>query len=418
MIQPALPALPSALALPVEAGAMAIGTGAEGADFGALLAIQGLTASAAEQAAEPPTEALNTPEASPEATAMPGKILPPGLPFTDPTAATPSAVTARPDGEAAAAPPARAKPAKVPVAPYPLPLTENIETPTPGLAQSPLLQEAPDQPDDAGSAEPLPALAAIRTAAEPQSAPAQPPAAARASQSPQNLPPAVTAQPIASATKTDDPAPASPAPAAAQAFAAPSEEVRINLPLPQASAALSRGRDDTAAVLPDAEGSGADALPAFTASQSAPATIAPVSSAAIQPLRPHDFAALIERIAVAREAAAPQTVSVTLPHQDFGTVRLHFRPEEAGLSIAMTSADPDFARSAAAAPAPVLPIGQSEAQLSFQPRGEGASNSAGPSGGQPQSRGSNGERRENQPQANPTPRDAQNRSAPRQGIFA
>ena len=49
------------------------------------------------------------------------------------------------------------------------------------------------------------------------------------------------------------------------------------------------------------------------------------------------------------EALAPQAVSITLAHQEFGAVRLQFRSEDTGLSVAMTSADPDFARAAALA---------------------------------------------------------------------
>lgn len=228
----------------------------------------------------------------------------------------------------------------------------------------------------------------------------------------------------AAATPPTQPEPEPPAvqPAATGVTAlVPAEEVRVEVALPRLALAGVLTRDDTRAntrlpdlALPDAAGPlGAGPVPAPVPGGGA------VPAAPIPQVRPHDFAALIERIAVARDAAASQAVSITVAHQDFGPVRLNFWPEDSGLSIAMSSADPGFARAAAAAPAPVLPVTSSEqAQLSQHQRSEnGAAQAGGQS--QSQSRGSSpDQRRDGQPQPNPAPRRNHSNPAPRTGIFA
>jgi hypothetical protein len=57
----------------------------------------------------------------------------------------------------------------------------------------------------------------------------------------------------------------------------------------------------------------------------------------------HDFAALVDRLVDARDAAAPQTVHAALSHSEFGKVSLRFDQDAKGLSVAMSSADPGFA---------------------------------------------------------------------------
>lgn len=78
--------------------------------------------------------------------------------------------------------------------------------------------------------------------------------------------------------------------------------------------------------------------------------------AAAQPTAqgPQDFAALIDRLAAARESAAPQAATLALAHAEFGQVELRFASDGAGLSVAMASADPDFARAVQAAVPPVI----------------------------------------------------------------
>lgn len=90
----------------------------------------------------------------------------------------------------------------------------------------------------------------------------------------------------------------------------------------------------------------------------APAPSAPSPSAA--PAQ-QDLAALIDRIVEARAAAAPQTVRASLVHEEFGSVSLNFRSEQAHIHVTLGSADPGFAPAVQAAAA---------ATLSAETRGE------------------------------------------------
>jgi hypothetical protein len=74
----------------------------------------------------------------------------------------------------------------------------------------------------------------------------------------------------------------------------------------------------------------------------APATAAPTSGSAA--VSSHDFTALVDRLVEAREAASPQTVHAAVSHREFGQVSLRFDQDANGLSVAMSSGDPDFAR--------------------------------------------------------------------------
>lgn len=153
---------------------------------------------------------------------------------------------------------------------------------------------------------------------------------------------------------------------------------------------------------------------------------ATVQGGAVQPaspppqVRPHEFAALIDRLAAAREGVATHTVSLTVAHQDFGPVRLHFRPDELGLSVSMASADPDFARIAAAAPPPVLPVQASEpASTTSNQRGESSAQASTQGQGSPQSRGGSSERRDEPRQSQAQHRRADpDKAGQRSGIFA
>jgi hypothetical protein len=64
-----------------------------------------------------------------------------------------------------------------------------------------------------------------------------------------------------------------------------------------------------------------------------------------------DFAAIVDRLVEAREAAAPQAVKATISHAEFGQVSLRFDQNTAGLTVSMTSSDPDFAPAVQAATA-------------------------------------------------------------------
>lgn len=58
----------------------------------------------------------------------------------------------------------------------------------------------------------------------------------------------------------------------------------------------------------------------------------------------HDFAKLVDRLVEAREAATPGIVQTAVSHAEFGRIALRFEQNDTGLTVAMNSADPDFAR--------------------------------------------------------------------------
>lgn len=155
-----------------------------------------------------------------------------------------------------------------------------------------------------------------------------------------------------------------------------------------------------------------------------PATTTP----AMAPVRPLDFAALVDRLVMARDAAAPQTVSLALTHAEFGKISLRFEQDDTGLSVGMTSPDPDFARAVSAAMPP------ERAGLAEQQHGSGQGSGQGPGAGQSsrhdasgsdlpgQSRGgSNPERRDERGAPRPDPAQTARHRADKQGrgeIFA
>lgn len=77
----------------------------------------------------------------------------------------------------------------------------------------------------------------------------------------------------------------------------------------------------------------------------------PVAAPASGEARPERiaFATLVDTLNRAREEAAPRTVNVAVTNTDFGRVSLRFDTSDAGLSVAMSSADPAFVRAASAA---------------------------------------------------------------------
>ncbi len=82
------------------------------------------------------------------------------------------------------------------------------------------------------------------------------------------------------------------------------------------------------------------------------------------PAAPQDFAALVDRLLEARASAqgstAPQRISTSVTHADFGKVSLTFQQDTAGLSVSMASADPGFARAAQSAIAGSAQAGASQ----------------------------------------------------------
>ncbi len=436
MIQPTAPAPLPALGLPGDIALLPAGEPAEGLAFGALLALQS-PAAVPSEAAEPPLPGaaiLQSPAAAP------GNILPVVLP--EPASAVqpaePPPTCPQPAATALALRTLKfeAKAGRVQPQPIDADPTVQPDEPAQSVEPAPEPQTLPLPQPDLQTKPVVPALSAVvlqqppgvaELTPEPQSQGAQhrtiptlPVSASIHAQAQMLRHVPVTAPlPVEPATQAGQPVPTPPAPAASL----PAEAVRIDFALPRLAVAVARGRDE---LRPLAK------LPAFAPAEAGAEALGPLASApsALQampvspavspaPLRPHDFAALIERIAVAREAAAPQAVSITVSHQDFGQVRLSFRPEEAGFNVAISSADPGFARAAAALPAPVLSLATSDqANMSQQQRNDGA---PAQTGGQSQSRGGSADPRrdgQSQPHSNPAPRGHSGRAATRSGIFA
>ncbi|MCK9542293.1 MAG: hypothetical protein M0R03_09730 [Novosphingobium sp.] len=99
------------------------------------------------------------------------------------------------------------------------------------------------------------------------------------------------------------------------------------------------------------------------------AAASPLPSAAPMP---RDIATLIDRLVEARDGAASQaggaTVAATLAHAQFGRVAMQLRPDDGGLTVAMTSGDPGFAPAAQAAVAASAQSAPAEDGRGSQPR--------------------------------------------------
>ena len=207
----------------------------------------------------------------------------------------------------------------------------------------------------------------------------------------------------------------------------PLTQVRFDVPLPEV---LRPARVQPARAAPLLAATLGDELeaPGTAIAASAPVAAAPAVFSAAAPVsldRPHDFSALIDRLAAAREAAAPHSISISLPHADFGRVQLHFRNEDGALAVSLASADPDFARIAAQAAPPVLAL--AEARSADHAPGQGSARSEGQSASASQQgsqRGQNDERRgerRGEPEARfeHLPRSASSaKGRGRSGIFA
>lgn len=426
MIQPTAPSSASpALTVAVTVAGQP-GESVEPADFAALLNIQTLTAGPTEDApvAQPgllvaATAALPVPAN--------GKILPVGLPVAlpsevpaaqaqpvdqDPTAAPPAALPsaiatlptallkARPAGPAAQAAPADA--------PQPT-MSEDVAEPAdPAIAVTEPLATLPvialvSQPASPGE----PASPAETALSREPGRPTQAPIAA--SPQPAMSQPAVT-QPAVSAAGQQTPPPSTPQ-LTALPEAAPAER----------EAAVQQVRMiEPAAAQPVAASETVLAAPPVIR-DAAPAAITATTTAAE---RPHDFTALVDRLVAAREAMQPQSVTMAVRHAEFGAVQLRFQQDASGLSVAMASADPDFARAVSAAVPPVQAASTSDT-ASFSQQGRSEAGHGGTAEGFAQSRSGQQTPREERAaaRANPSPAAGRSQSqasddGARNGIFA
>jgi hypothetical protein len=70
----------------------------------------------------------------------------------------------------------------------------------------------------------------------------------------------------------------------------------------------------------------------------------PLSEIATQnhTVRPHEFAALVDRLVEARESVRPSTGNLTVMHGDFGRVSVQFGQDNGNLTVSLASNDPGF----------------------------------------------------------------------------
>lgn len=435
------------------------GDGAEAADFGAILAGEippsvGETSAEAASILAPGLAAKHEKAALgllPDVAALPegGKILPSQLPDHVPpglaktVAAMPKASMRLQGGQASqhAAEAALSK----------MPHTSVVDAPTaddagdeaafvapiPGIEPLPVLAVAPNLPGTAptaaepastdpaptGSQTALPLPVAQQQAGNGQPAPAAQHGQANAAMHHQH--PMLQLDPVSA----KEAAPAIAAiiherPVAALALAMPTAEASVTARLK-----LNPG----AAPVREAEAASGDSLAAlFTAPTQAPVATPPNAAspvAAVQhTARPHDFAALVDSLVAAREAAQPHSVSIALATAEFGAVQVRFKQDDAGLSVTMASADPDFARAASIAmpPAPSASTDASSQQnASPQARQQGQQGTQGQNlPGNSSSQGGQGSAQHHQndraaARSNPSPRSAGNgNGAVRSDIFA
>ena len=188
----------------------------------------------------------------------------------------------------------------------------------------------------------------------------------------------------------------------------------------------------TAPAMPVEVRPGADSIAAsqtapFTSASAVPAASPDFPSPTLHFPARHDFAALIDRLVEARQAAqatmSSQTVVAAVNHAEFGPLSLQFQQDAAGLSVTLAGNDPDLARAVQAA----APAGQSGTSGSehASPQRQDAGSSQSLNTGQPQSqlqqRGQSPQpaARETRETANPDPqRGGHSDPQPRGGIFA
>lgn len=465
----ASPALSPLAALPIP-GSMMPSEPAEalqGADFRAILAISAQQAVPAGEVPIDPSAltALTLPQPTPanaaaSMAATTGKILPPALPHAvmpeaalaaetppeadaPPAAPAPTALLHRaalPRGLAKKAEPAApiaeepalatAEDADLPeAAPPSVPVIAQLTLPAPALAA--LTAHAPPQPGHSAHAAVLRALPVL-TKPSPDTS-AEPVAAlqtALAVLAPRVQRPTAPAAPLieTAAPVIETAAPPAAAPAEAPPVAAPLRQMRVEV-MPTESLQRPARADAVrlirlpAALAGDESEAAAPALLPLTAPPAPPQSLL-ASAPAAAPTRPQDFAALIDRLSAAREAAAPHSVTVSLPHADFGRVQLHFRHEDGALAVSLASADPDFARIAAQAAPPVIALPEprsADAATGNQPSGARSEGQSAQSTAGGQQRGHGHDRRsdgQHQSTSQPRTRASAERHVGRSGIFA
>lgn len=433
MIQPTAP---TATAPAVSAAAILAaqpGEGGEMADFGALLTMQLQVPIPAEEAA--PLPAATSPAAM-AATAMAatGKILPVSLP----EAAMPVqvAIEAQPAEPAPALSGVAVLPAALLKARPAAPIaqakpSEPTEPSAPAEVEAEIAAEAeadaPSPPVDF-AAVPVALPAAALPVEQSQAAPAASNATARPA-TPANLPPAAALELQANMPQTVQPQAVQQQANMPASTAQAVQPAAPQLALPPEAAKAER--DATVQQVRLIEPVAFQVAPASETIIAAPQAVrdpvptAPtVATATPTAERPHDFTALVDRLVAAREAMQPQSVTMAVRHAEFGAVQLRFQQDASGLSVAMSSADPDFARAVSAAALPVQAASATDT-ASFSQQGRGETASGGNTDGFAQSRSGQQAPREERATARANPSPATSRTAAgsdpdsgRSGIFA
>lgn len=139
--------------------------------------------------------------------------------------------------------------------------------------------------------------------------------------------------------------------------------------IPAAASIAIRGFDDSRAIAPLPTAVQGFALSQPNALHTPNPTTAPAPAA---PESRQDFVALVERLIDSRKALSPAPVQTALAHAEFGEITFRFAHDERGLSVAMASADPDFAPAVQAA----MPAERPDRATHEQSRGQ-------PGSGQP-----------------------------------
>ena len=329
--------------------------------------------------------------------------------------------------------------------PTPVPLASALQNPVqPELAPATLIINAPVTPliqPVLSGAEPSQAAgqtSAPRTAQQRE----QPPVQTRPPTSPAPPPPSPLTAPVLPVTPISFAAALHAAPVTAELMSAtapltrPATSLRLRAvsaaspaqSLAAASAVLTGKPGDAPALVfeplqgkPALSGNAQPLTAGTTSPLVAPQLGEPASTVpALAPARPLDFAGLVDRLVQARDAAAPQSVSLALTHAEFGKISLRFEHDEGGLSVGMTSPDPDFARAVSAAIPAERPASADQQQGSGTGQSSRHDSSSSDPSGQPRG-GPNSERRDERGSPRPKPNQTFHHQAEKRGrgdIFA
>ena len=358
---------------------------AEMASFQDFLSLMGLSPMAAEGAEDLSDGEATAGDPAALAAMLPdetGNLLPPGLPVLPDLAAAHvegalpvqsiiSGTTAT-INPAASDQPSRSQPRSAPAVPF-------VTQPQSPLA--PASGAAPGASSVAATSLPVPPETLAAAQAEAVQPTRSQPAAAQASIAfDLPLPAAAQAQPQSSTQPAVQQVAAQPVLAQllqANARPAPRNGVPETAPAP---AALADTADIPAEVVRPVAPVPAIATAAMTAAapDAVANSVAPPAAPAAPAAERHDFTAVIDKLAEARELARPGRADMHVAHREFGQVSVQFELAGQALKVAMTSADPGFAPAVqqALADRPVAPVADAARADSQPQRGDSASASS------------------------------------------